>query len=305
VYGVFPFLSLKGGDKQSAVAGTTLPSQLMVQTVDSQGNGVAGVTVNFSASVGGGSFSNQSAITDSTGTAQTSYTLSTKAGPVGFTAAATGYRNVLLSATGVAGPATVLAKISGMGQTGIAGATLTNPLIFKLADAHSNPIVGKAINFTDTAPHGSFAPNPAITGSTGLATVYYTLPTSTLPTGTKTAMETATYLSLSATLSQKYTSGPASSMSVASGNNQIGKIKTKLANPLIVLVTDQYGNPEPGVVVTYSDGGAGGTFTSTTATTNNVGNAFVRYTLPATPQVINVNATASGLPTAHFTETAQ
>jgi hypothetical protein len=192
-----------------------------------------------------------------------------------------------------------------MGQAGPAGTTLPNPLVFKLQDAHNNPIAGKSVSFTDTVPHGSFSPNPAVTSATGLATVYYTLPTSTLPTGTKITSETATFGSLTATMSDRVNAGPATSMTVSSGNNQIGKVNTKLKSMLTVLVTDQFGNPEPGIVVTYSDGGAGGSLSSATSTTNNVGNAFVSYTLPSTAQVVNVKASASGLPTVTFSETAQ
>jgi hypothetical protein len=305
VYGVFPYLGAVAGNHQSAAAGSTLPSALMVRAIDSQGNGVPGVPVTFTANPATGTFSNPTAITDSTGTASTTYTLPTKAGSVGITIKAAGYTTVSMAETGVPGPPAILAKISGMGQTGPAGTMLPNPLVFKLQDAYNNPLAGKAVNFTDIAPHGSFSSNPVITSSTGLATVFYNLPTSTGVTGTKITSETATFGTLSATMSDRVNAGPATSMVISSGNNQIGKANTKLKTMLTVLVTDQYGNPVPAVNVTYSDGGAGGVFSSTTFPTNSVGNAFVSYTLPPTPGVVHITATASGVPTVNFTETAQ
>ena len=305
VYGLFPYLSTQNGDKQVGAVGTTLASPLTVQAVDSQGNGVPGVTVNFTASVTGGTFSNPTVITDVNGNAKTNYTLPTKAQSIAFTVTATGYTQVLMSATAVPGPATMIVKFSGMGQTGAVGTALPAPLVMKLRDAYNNPIVGQPIAFSDTAPHGSFSPNPAITNSTGLATVTYTLPTSTQPISTKTTFATGTYGTLSATMTDKAVVGPATSLTIASGNNQIGKVKTKLPGILLVLVTDQYGNPEPGLTVSYSDGGAGGTLSAPTAVTNGVGKAYVTYILPPTPEVVTVTGSVSGLTPIQFTETAQ
>ncbi len=305
VYGVFPFLTLLVGNSQSGAAGTTLSSPIAVQATDSQGNGVPGVAVTFSATVSGGSFSSPTAVTDSTGTATTTYTLPTKATSVGITVAATGFRGLSLSELGLPGPAAAMAKISGLGQTGTAGTVLPQPLVFKLADKYNNPIAGQAVSFTDTAPHGVFSATSLITNSVGQVSVIYTLPTSTLPSSSRQTLVTATGSGLSATMGFLNRSGAATAMSTALGNNQAQKAGTQLKTLLTVFVSDQYGNPVSGVTVTYSDGGVGGTFSSTTANTNNVGNAFVSYTLPSTPQVVNVTASASGVPNVNFTETAQ
>jgi hypothetical protein len=55
--------------------------------------------------------------------------------------------------------------------------------------------------------------------------------------------------------------------------------------------------------MTFSDGGAGGSFSSTTATTNLGGTANTTYTAPSTPQTVHISATVSGLTPAIFTET--
>jgi protocatechuate 3,4-dioxygenase beta subunit len=79
-----------------------------------------------------------------------------------------------------------------------------------------------------------------------------------------------------------------------------------LPQGLTVLVTDQYGNPVPGVDVDFDDGGAGGTYAyANPGVTSNAGTVTQFYTLPASPKTITITATATGVTTpAVFTETA-
>src|SRR5713226_9394268 len=89
------------------------------------------------------------------------------------------------------------------------------------------------------------------------------------------------------------------------GNNQSGSVGTILPTALTVLAENlNSGNPEPGVSVSFSDGGAGGTFGTPVATTDSNGNASTTYTLPATAQTVTISATSSGYSSATFTETA-
>jgi hypothetical protein len=63
------------GDKQSGLAGSTLPSPLTVQVLDSNNNPLANVTVNFAVTSGGGSVIPVSTVTDVNGLASTNLTL--------------------------------------------------------------------------------------------------------------------------------------------------------------------------------------------------------------------------------------
>lgn len=67
-------LAATSGDQQTAPAGTPLPAPLVV-TATSAGSPVAGVTVTFIVSSGGGSLSVPSAVTDQLGQAQTTLIL--------------------------------------------------------------------------------------------------------------------------------------------------------------------------------------------------------------------------------------
>lgn len=301
VYGVFPYLALLGGNAQSAAAGTTLAAPLTVQAVNSQGSGDPGVSVTFSDNGAKGTFSPVTAITDSTGTATTMYTVPIVAGSIGITATSSStapvYRNVLLTAQSVPGPATVIAKTSGGNQYGTVNTTLAAPLVVNLRDAHGNGIVGQQITFTDGGAGGAFSANTVITGAAGVASVSYTLPKKA-----QYILLTATYGSIIAKNAEHAVAGPAASVNIVSGNNQNVKVGTTL-KLLALSVTDQYGNAVSGATINFSDGGAGGTFSSTTATTNLGGTANTTYTAPSTPQVVSISATVTGLAPAIFTET--
>jgi hypothetical protein len=92
---------------------------------------------------------------------------------------------------------------------------------------------------------------------------------------------------------------------VSAGNNQSGTAGTQLVKALAVLVTDQYGNRVAANAVSFSDGGAGGTFSAPNPImTGTNGIASVFYTLPSVAKTVTISASATGVSTAaSFTET--
>jgi hypothetical protein len=107
--------------------------------------------------------------------------------------------------------------------------------------------------------------------------------------------------------SESSVAGPAANIAVTGGNNQSAPAGTQLPQALIVLVTDQYGNPVPSAGVTFSDGGAGGSFSNQNPVlTSASGTASQFYTLPSSPKKVTIDATVSGVANpAVFTETGQ
>jgi hypothetical protein len=83
-----------GGSKQTGPAGSTLPNPMVVKAQDIYKNGVAGITINFSAN-NGGVVTPASAVTDSTGNARTSLTLPNTVGTVTVNATSPGFTNKL------------------------------------------------------------------------------------------------------------------------------------------------------------------------------------------------------------------
>jgi hypothetical protein len=70
------------GDNQTAHKNNKLPKMLIVAVVDQYNNGISGLTVNFTDSGAGGSFTNPNPVTNSLGQASTGYTTGSQLGTV-------------------------------------------------------------------------------------------------------------------------------------------------------------------------------------------------------------------------------
>jgi hypothetical protein len=295
-------LSATAGNNQSAAPGTQLPTALTVLATNLQtGAPVQGVKVTFTDNGAGGTFSATTATTNSSGNASTEYTLPPTPATVTITATATGYAPATFTETGVSTVATI-GLVSGGKQSGTVGTTLPNQIVFKAEDSSKNIVVGAPITFTDGSSGGTFSPNPATTGSNGEASTTYTLPTVAKP-----ITVTASNGSVTGTASETSVAGPANTLAIVSGNNQSANPKTLLPKKLVVSVTDQYNNGISGEVVTFSDNGAGGTFSSTTATTVASGQASVTYTTGANAGTVTISTTTTSpkLGPTNFTETVK
>jgi hypothetical protein len=297
-YGLFLAINPSAGNNQTGNAGTTLPIPITVIASNPYtGSPVQGVTVTFSDGGKKGTFSSPTAVTDSTGKASSTYTLPAIAQTVTITVSSPGYASATFTERGNVGPVAAMSFVSGSKQIGTVGTTLPLPLVIKAKDAAGNLVTGASVSFTD-GNGGRFSPNPAITGSNGQATTSYTL-----PTVAKSLTVTASVGSVSVKASFQSTPGPATAMKIVQGNNQTAHVNTKLAKALIVSVGDQYNNGIAGLTVTFTDNGAGGTFSTTMPVTNNMGQATVTYTTPSHTGTVTITASYSTLTPAVFTET--
>lgn len=94
-------------------------------------------------------------------------------------------------------------------------------------------------------------------------------------------------------------------ISAAGGSGQSGVVATTLPVPLSVTATDPYsGDVFPGLTVTFSDGGKGGSFHPATVVTDATGSASTSYTLPRKAGTYTVTAAAPGYASGIFKETA-
>lgn len=288
------------GNKQTGQAGSILPTPLRAQVQDSHGNGVPGITVTFTDPTGLGTFNPSSIATNSSGLAVVTYQLPNVDGTYTLYATAQGITKktqFIEYATG-AGPESI-AVVSGNNQSAPVNTTLPLPLVVQVNDQGGNPISGVSVVFS--APSGSFTGSPATTNSSGAASVSYT---TGLSPGAVTV--TAAVNSLNTQIAVNASAGAPATATPSGGNNQTGAAGTTLPQALTVFVADQYGNPVPGVLVNYSDGGVGGTFANPNpATTDNTGTATQSYTLPPTAGAITINAAAAGIANpAVFSESA-
>jgi hypothetical protein len=165
-----------GGAKQTGAAGSILAKPLVAEAEDVYKNGVAGVTINFTANKGGIP-TPVSAVTGATGFASTMLQLPTTVSTVTVTASSAGFKNVTFTEYSVAGPAASVAINSGNNQTAGAGTQLPQALTVLVTDQYGNPVSGNGVNFSDGGAGGSFSgANPVVTGGNGTASQFYTLP---------------------------------------------------------------------------------------------------------------------------------
>ncbi|MEP7324809.1 MAG: carboxypeptidase-like regulatory domain-containing protein [Gemmatimonadota bacterium] len=160
------------GEGQFGLPGAALPESLVVQAVDAQGTGVAGVAISWAMVTGGGTLSPAAAATDGTGRLAARWTLGSLGANVATVAA--GQLNVTFHATATNTPPSKLglkAQPAG-GQSGVAFPT--QPVV-ELQDGSGTPVLQAGVTVTAALATGSsFAALgggiTAVTASNGRAT---------------------------------------------------------------------------------------------------------------------------------------
>jgi protocatechuate 3,4-dioxygenase beta subunit len=274
---------------QTAPVATSLTAPLVVSVVDQSNNLVPGATVMFDDGNAGGSFSLSSVTTDASGQAQTSYTTSTKNGAVTLTATS-GNALATMSVTATADPVKSLPVVSGNNQSAPVFTTLPAALVVSVVDQYGNGVSGAAVAFDDASAGGSFSASSVNTDTSGQAQTVYTTPKKSGAVNL-----TATSGSLHVSMSATAQAGPATNLSVVSGNDQSASASTPLPAALVVSSVDQYANAVSGATVTFDDGGTLGSFSASSVTTDATGRAQTFYTAPRTIGTVTLNATSGSL----------
>ncbi len=177
------------GGQQTGAAGSTLAKPIVTKAEDAYNNGVAGVTVNFTANHGAVP-NPPSTVTGATGLASTTLQLPTTVTKMTVTGSSTGLKNVSFAESSVAGPASSIAVTGGNNQSAPAGTQLPQALTVLVTDQYGNPVPSAGVTFDDGGAGGNFSnQNPVLTSASGTASQFYTLPSSP---GTVTIHATAT-----------------------------------------------------------------------------------------------------------------
>lgn len=188
-----------------------------------------------------------------------------------------------------------ISPIAGGSQSAYVGTTLPVPLQLHTVDAYQgNAIANVSVTCKDGGVGGTFSDvMPMVTNSQGQASTDYSLPKKS-----QTVKITCTRVGFtSGSFSEVGIAGPVSRAIIVSGNDQTGPVSTQLPAALVVQVLDRYSYGVPGVTVTFSDGGAGGTFSSASVTTNSVGEASTFYTTSSNTGTVTVTVSAPGITT--------
>ncbi len=170
-------ITLVSGGGQTATVDQTLPSAVVVRVDDQNGDPMAGQSISFAVTAGGGSIDPASATTDNGGQASTSWTLGTVAGAQQIRATVTGVTGLeaLVNATANPDVAHAAEIVHGNDQIGIISELLFDSLVVQVSDQFGNGVAGHSVTFTATAGSGSVSPTDATTDADGKAFTRWTL----------------------------------------------------------------------------------------------------------------------------------
>ena len=167
-------LTMVPGRGHQGPAGAALTKPFAVLVLDQFGDLLAGVTVTFAVTAGGGTVSVETAATDADGRAATTLTLGPQPGTNTVEATVDRLEPVIFTATGLA-VAQSLRKPSGDEQEGAAGAALGEPFVVEVRDQNGNPLAGAQVTFAVTAGGGTLSATTVTTDADGRAATALTL----------------------------------------------------------------------------------------------------------------------------------
>jgi hypothetical protein len=179
---------------------------------------------------------------------------------------------------GSPGPASAFKVVSGNGQHTTVGAALPSPIVVQAVDAQSRTIPGLTVTFALLSGGGSVTAASATTNAQGQASTTWTLGTKA-DTQRVSASVTGGSLTLVDTIVAVAIAGPPKTITVLSGNQQIGGPGYPVPESLAVTVSDQYQNPVSGVAVTWTVSAGSGAASPTSSTTSAAGAAKTSWTL--------------------------
>ena len=253
-------IAVNAGDGQSAQVGTNVSVKPSVIVKDAGGNTISGVQVTFAVASGGGSVSGATPNTNGSGIATVgSWTLGSTAGTNNNTLTATvsgsgvSGNPVTFTASATAGPPTQIVIVTQPSSSAQAGVAFGTQPVVQLKDAGGNdsPTAGRTITATVASGPGSSLSNAtATTDGNGQATFSglsiddvagsYTL---TFDSGSLTAATSNTIT---------VTAGPASKLTFT-GQPTSTSVNTAISPPVVVSVTDAFGNISSASVSVHMD----------------------------------------------------
>jgi len=275
--------------------GVTLASlgqtiQLTANVLDQHGASMPGVSVTWSSN--GASIASVSA---------TGLVTAVANGTAQITASAGGSATKSVDAT-VAQSVATLTKTGGDAQTGQVATALANPVMVLAKDALGSPIANLAVTWSVTTGGGTIAGGN--TDASGVAQAAWT-PGNTAGSASATAHAGSINAIFTATLSP----GPASQVTIVTGNSQTAAVNTAVGINPKVRVADQFGNVRTGHTVTWTVTAGGGSVQASagnaaTSTTDANGDAtVVSWTVGASVGANSLQASAAAGVTTSFSAT--
>jgi adhesin/invasin len=151
---------------RTAVVGSVLPASVHVTQ---NGQPAPNISVTWTVSAGGGSVAAATTVSDASGIATNTWTLSDTARVSILTAGIVNVASVTLQATTTAGPPAAVVKVSADSVVVVAGATTL--LTVRVTDKTGNPVPGVSVSWA--ASGGALTTTTTTTGSSGNGQVVF------------------------------------------------------------------------------------------------------------------------------------
>lgn len=194
-----------------------------------------------------------------------------------------------------------LTLVTGGGISATVG-TAVGPIVVRVTDADTLPVAGVPVTFAITGAGATLTVTSVATDAQGDALTSVQLGH---VAGVVTVTATAQGIAQDVTLQATGIADAPVNFTITGGNNESETHGQQLPDPLVVKVTDQYGNGVSGATVTWV--ASGGTLNAGTSRTDANGSASILLTLPAAPGAVTVTASIllnSGSAMLTFNETA-
>jgi hypothetical protein len=183
---------------------------------------------------------------------------------------------------------TSISLVGGGGQHGNVGTALAAPAVVQVNAADGLGVPGVNVVFS-TPVGGHVGVASATTDADGRASTSLTL-------GTATGLQLfgASAGNLTTPIPETANAGGPASIVIVSGNGQTDTVRKTIA-PLVVRLTDQFGNPISGAVVAWTRSSGSGALAGPTSPTNADGRASMMYTLGGVVGAESVTASVAGI----------
>ncbi len=292
-------IEVLGGSDQVGAPLEVLAQPIDLRVTDRFGNPVEGAEVQVSSSASGAAFQPARFSTGPEGRGFVLWTL----GVPGW------QQEAVISVTGLAEPVAIqaarspgnlaveLALLSGDGQEGMVDTTLPAPVVVQVT-YRGVPVPGARVDFASALGTGAVTPATARSDADGRATATWAF-------GTAAGLNrlAADVLDLEAGLiatrqvvvEADCLAGPPASLTVLAGDGLTGTQWVHTDAPARVLVADRFGNPAPGIAVTFTPVRGSGTVSPATAATGPAGLATATWEFGRTMGEEVLEARVAGL----------
>jgi adhesin/invasin len=204
------------------------------------------------------------------------------------------------SSDNTGGAAANLTIVYGNGQTGAVAMQLTAPITVQVTDVNGTPVSGTVVTFVPSAD-ATVAHGSVLTDASGNASTTVVLGDAV---GPDTVTAAVAGVAGSAVFAFTAEAGAPASLTIVSGNGQVGLLGVTLPAALVARVVDQFDNPVAGAAVDWATS-AGTLIGSAQQHSAADGTVSIALHLPATAATVTVAATLHGTTTGtNFSEIA-